>query len=213
MFSRSILCEKNPKYQSGGRKSTYCDANDSHPAAQHVKSGLNPLPLLLRYDKYIHEVGKLSGRFFPAGFWAKHSEIWIWGTKVDILWCNRLHTYSSTSQIGFKSSLISSNISEIQKSSRKSIETMFFRSILGKKSEMWIWGTKIDILGYDRFPTYRSRSQIGFKSSPIASNRSQIHTWSRKTITNVFSRSILCEKNPKYGSARRKSTYCDATDF
>ena len=63
--------EKNPKYESGGRKSTYCDATDSHPTAQQVKSGLNPLPLLLRYDKYIHEVGKLSRRFFPAGLWAK----------------------------------------------------------------------------------------------------------------------------------------------
>ena len=152
VFSGSILGEKNPKYESGGRKSIYCDATDFQPTAQLVKLGLNPLSLLLIHHNYKDQVGKPSRRCFPAAFWAKISEMWIWRTKIDILWC-------------------------------------------------------------DRFPTYCSRSQIGFKTSPIASNRSQINTWSRKTITNVFSRSILREKNPRYGSARRKSTYCDATDF
>ena len=71
MFCRSILGEKNTKYWSKGRKSTYCHTTDFQPTAQQVKLGLNPLPLLLIDHKYIVEVGKLSRRFFPAAFWAK----------------------------------------------------------------------------------------------------------------------------------------------
>ena len=99
-------------------------------------------------------------------------------------------------------------------SSRKSFETMFSQSIFGEnKSEIWIWGTKIHILWCDRFPTYSSRSQIAFKSSLHASNTTQIHRWSRKTTETMFFRSILSEKNPKYRSEGRKSTYCDRTDI
>ena len=47
------------------------DATDFQPTAQQDKLCLNPLPLLLIDHKYIHEVGKLSRRFFPAAFWAK----------------------------------------------------------------------------------------------------------------------------------------------
>ena len=54
-----------------GRKSTYCDTTDIQPTAQRVKLGLNPLPLLLIHQRYKLEVGKLSGWFFPAVFWAK----------------------------------------------------------------------------------------------------------------------------------------------
>ena len=71
MFSRRILGENNPKSESGVRKSTYCYATDYQPTAQQVKLSLNPLPLLLINNKYIHEVGKQSRRFFPATFWAK----------------------------------------------------------------------------------------------------------------------------------------------
>ena len=45
------------------RKSKFCDATDNQPTAPQVQLGLNPLPLLLIYHKYIHEVGKLSRRF------------------------------------------------------------------------------------------------------------------------------------------------------
>ena len=78
---------------------------------------------------------------------------------------------------------------------------------------MWIWETKIDILLCDRFPTYPSRSPIGFKSSLNASNKSQIQRSSRKTTETMLFRSNLDEKNPKCGSAGRKSTYCYTTDF
>ena len=59
---------------------------------------------------------------------------------------------------------------------------------------MGIWCTKINILWWDQFPSYGSMSQIGFKSSLNASNISQIHRWSRKTIATIFSCSILGEK-------------------
>ena len=78
---------------------------------------------------------------------------------------------------------------------------------------MWIRVTKIDILLYDRIPTYRSTGQIGLKSSLNASNISQIHRSSRKSIETMFSRSILGEDKSKWGSGGRKSTYCDTTDF
>ena len=65
----------------------------------------------------------------------------------------------------------------------------------------------------DRFPTYSSRSQIGFKSFLDASNTSQIHRSSRKTIETMFFRIFFGEKYPKYGSWGRKSTQCDATDI
>ena len=71
VFFRSILGEKSPKCESGGRKSTECDATDFQPTAQQVKSGLNLLQLLLIDYKNIHEVGKLSRTFFHAAFWAK----------------------------------------------------------------------------------------------------------------------------------------------
>ena len=128
------------------------DATDFQRTAQQVKVCLNSFSLLLIYHKYIVPVGKPSRRCFPATFW-------------------------------------------------------------GKKSEMSIRGTKIDILWYDRFPNYRSRSQIVFKSSLNASNRSQIHRSSRKSIETMFSRSILGEEKSKLWSGRRKSTYYDATDY
>ena len=140
VYSRSTFDEKNPKYESWGRKSIHRDANDFQPTAQQVKSGLNLLPLLLIDTKYIPELGKLSRTLFPAEYWAKNSEIWIWETKIDILCCDQLTTYGSTSHIGFKSSLIASNISKIDRSSRKTIETMFSRRILGEnipKCESW----------------------------------------------------------------------------
>ena len=39
----AAIWAKNPKYESGGRKSTYCDATDFQPSAQQVKLGLNLL--------------------------------------------------------------------------------------------------------------------------------------------------------------------------
>ena len=71
MFFRNILVEKNRKYESGGRKSTYCDATDYQTTARHVKSGLNLLSMLLIYHKYIDQVGKASIRCFPVAFWVK----------------------------------------------------------------------------------------------------------------------------------------------
>ena len=71
MFFRSIFDEKYTKCGSGVRKSTYCDTTDFQPTAQQVKLDLYPLPFLLIHQKYIHEVGNLSRRFFPAVFWAK----------------------------------------------------------------------------------------------------------------------------------------------
>ena len=59
--------------------------------------------------------------------------MWIWVTKIDILWCDRFPNYRPTGQIGFKSPLIASNVSKKHRSSRKTTETMFFRSILGEK--------------------------------------------------------------------------------
>ena len=133
-FSAAFWAKKNPKYGSGGRKSTYCDKTDYQTTAHQAKLGLNPIALLLIYHKYIHEVGKLSRRFFSRSILGKKiSEMWIWGTKIDILWCDRLRTYRSTSQIGFKSSLIASYRTQIHISSRITTETMFFRNILGEK--------------------------------------------------------------------------------
>ena len=83
MFFRSILGEKDRKCGTGGRKSTYCYTTDIQPTAQQDKLSLNPLQLLLIDCKYVLEVGKLSRRFIPAAFWAKKSEMWIWGTKID----------------------------------------------------------------------------------------------------------------------------------
>ena len=71
MFSRRILGEKNPKYESGGRKLTYCDATDFQPTAQEVKSGLNLLSMLLIYHKYIDQVGKASRGCFSATIWSE----------------------------------------------------------------------------------------------------------------------------------------------
>ena len=129
------------------------------------------------------------------------------------MWYDRYPTYRSTSQIEFKSSHIASHTSQIRTWIWETITKVSFRQHFGwKKSEMWIWGTKIDILWCDRFPTYRSTSQIGFKSFLIASNTSQIHRSSRKTTETMFFRLSVGEKNPKCGSGGRKSTYCDATD-
>ena len=111
MFSRSILGEKNPKCQSGGRKSTYCDASDFQPTAQEVKSGLNLLPLLLIDHKYIHEVGKLSRTFFPAAFCAKRIRNTDLGDENRHTAVPPISNLRSTSQIGFKSSLNASNTS------------------------------------------------------------------------------------------------------
>ena len=85
MFFRSNLAEKNPKCGSVGRKSTYCDTTDFQPTAQQVKLGLNPFSLLLIHHKYIDQVGKPSRRCFPQHFGRKKSEMWISGTKMDIL--------------------------------------------------------------------------------------------------------------------------------
>ena len=85
MFFGSIFDEKNPKCGSGVRKSTYCDTTDFQPTAQQVKLGLNPFSLLLIHHKYIDQVGKPSRRCFPQHFGRKKSEMWIWGTKIDIL--------------------------------------------------------------------------------------------------------------------------------
>ena len=92
-------------------------------------------------------------------------------------------------------------------------EDLFPQHFGRKKSEIWIRGMKIDISWCDRFPTYRSTSQIEFKSSLNASNTSQIHRSSRKTTETMFFRSIFDEKYTKCGSGVRKSTYCDTTDF
>ena len=152
MFSRSILGEKNRKYESGGRKSTYWDETDLQHTAKEIISGLNLLSRLLIYHKYIDEVGKQSRRWFSATVWAK--------------------------KIG--------NVDP-----RDENRHIVMRTI----------------------PTYRQRSQIGFKSSLNASNISQIHRSSRKIIETMFFSSILGEKNAKYESGVRKSTYCNATDF
>ena len=127
-------------------------------------------------------------------------------TKIDIHWWDRFPTYRSTSEIGFKSSLNASNTSQIYRSSRKTTETMLFLSNFDEKnSKIWIRETKIDILLYDRYPTYRSTSQIGFKSFLVASNRSQIHRSSRKTIETLCSRSVLGEiiRNVNLGDENR----------
>ena len=71
-----------------------------------------------------------------------------------------------------------------------------------------MWGTKIDILRCDRFPTYSSTGQIVFKSTLIAPNRSQINISSRKTTETMFSRSIWSEKkgNVNLGDENRHPT-------
>ena len=147
MFFLNILGEKNLKCGSGGRKSTYCDTTDNQSTAQRVKLGLNPLPLLLIHHKYKREVGKLSGWFFTAAFWAKIVRNLNQGSKIDILLCDRFPTYRSTSQIRFKSFPIASSRSQIHTRIRKTITNVFFPQNIGRKiSEIWIWETKIDIL-------------------------------------------------------------------
>ena len=132
-----------------------------------------------------------------------------WGTKIGILRYDRYPNYRSKSQIEFKSSLIVFDKSQIRTWSWETITKIFSRSILGEKNPKFAYEDENCFLKID----FRSTSQIGFKSAPNASNTSQIHRSSRKTMETMFSRSILWENNPKYESGVRKSTYCYATDY
>ena len=109
--------------------------------------------------------------------------------------------------------MIVSSRSQIHRSSRITTETTFFRKIFVENIR------NVDPGDENRHIVIRPTSNLPFNKSncvvsfPIASNRSQIHTRIRKTITNVFSLRIMGEIYPKYGSGRRKLTYCDTTDF
>ena len=78
---------------------------------------------------------------------------------------------------------------------------------------MWIWGTKIDLLWCERFPTYRSRSQIGLNPFSLLLLHHKYIDQVGKPSRRCFPATFWAKKNPKCGSGGRTSTFCDATDF
>ena len=91
----------------------------------------------MKWGNY-HEV------FFPQHFGRNKSEIWIWGTKIDV--ATDIQPTAQQVKLGFNllSMLLIHHkyIDQVGKALRRCFPVAF--SV--KKIEMRIWGTKIDIL-------------------------------------------------------------------
>ena len=156
------------------RKSTLCDTTDIQPSAQQVKLSLNPLTLLLIHHKYVHEFGKLSRRFLSGSISAgKNPKCESGSRKFDD--ATDFHPTAQQAKSGIN--LLSMHLIYHKYTYRVGKAPSWCSSAVfwAKKIKWESEGRKSTLLWCDRFPTYRSASQIGFESFLIAPSMLEIH--------------------------------------